>query len=61
MDTKNRTSLETRACARAYVDKDEKMTIALPVFEDPEIVVKFIEGNKEILEKYPLIVIDRKG
>lgn len=61
MDTKNRTSLEARACARAYVDKDEKITIALPVFEDPEIMAKFIEGNKEILEKYPLIVIDRKG
>lgn len=44
-----------------YVEKDKKITIALPVFEEPEIVAKFIEGNKEILEKYPLIVIDRKG
>lgn len=44
-----------------YVEKDKKITIALPVFEEPEIVAKFIDGNKEILEKYLLIVIDRKG
>ena len=45
----------------SYVEKDKKITIALPVFEEPEIVAKFIECNMEILEKYPLIVIDRKG
>ncbi|MDH5375921.1 MAG: hypothetical protein OEW95_08925 [Candidatus Bathyarchaeota archaeon] len=61
MDPKNRTSLKPRACARVHFDKDKKITIALPVFEDPEIVAKFIDGNKEILEKYPLIVIDRNG
>jgi len=44
-----------------YVEKDKRITIALPVFEEPEIVAKFIDGNKEILEKYPLIVVDRKG
>ena len=44
-----------------HLEKDKKITIALPVFEDPEIVAKFIDGNKEILEKYPLIVIDRNG
>jgi len=48
-------------CDALYFEKDEKITIALPVFEKPEIVAKFIEGNKEILKKYPLIVIDRKG
>jgi hypothetical protein len=45
----------------SYVEKNKKITIALPVFEEPEIVAKFIEGNKKILEKHPLIVIDRKG
>lgn len=45
----------------SYVEKDKKITIALPVFEEPEIVAKFIEANKGIIEKYPLIVIDRKG
>jgi len=44
-----------------YVEEENKITIVLPVFEEPDIVAKFIDGNKEILEKYPVIVIDRKG
>ena len=43
--------------------KNEKstITITLPVFEEPEIVEKFLENNKETLEKHPIIVVDRKG
>jgi len=48
-------------CDALYVEKTKKVTIALPVFEEPEIVAKFIDGNKEILQKYPVIIIDRKG
>lgn len=44
-----------------YIENDRKITIALPVFEEPEVVAKFVNSNKEILKKHPLIVIDRKG
>ncbi|MQY62144.1 glycosyltransferase [archaeon] len=45
----------------ALSKKKDKITIVLPVFEEPEIVAKFVNSNKEILKKYPVIVIDRKG
>jgi hypothetical protein len=59
--SQNTLFIEKKPCARIYVNEDEKITLALPVFEDPKIVAKFIDSNKEILEKYPVIVIDRKG
>jgi cellulose synthase/poly-beta-1,6-N-acetylglucosamine synthase-like glycosyltransferase len=48
-------------CDALFLEKDKKITIALPVYEEPDIVANFIDGNKEILEKYPVIVVDRKG
>ena len=39
----------------------EDLTIVIPCFEKPETVAKSIEGNKEILKKYPVIVINKKG
>lgn len=41
--------------------RDNKITIILPVFEEPEIVAKFITHNKKLLKKYPVIVINKKG
>lgn len=41
--------------------KDNSVTIIIPVFEEPELVTKFVNSNKEILEKHPLFVINRKG
>ena len=39
-----------------HLEKGKKITIALPVFEEPEIVAKFIEGNKEILQNIHLLL-----
>jgi hypothetical protein len=37
------------------------LTILIPVYEKESIVEKFIEGNREILSKFPLIVVNREG
>jgi hypothetical protein len=37
------------------------MVIAVPVFENPEIVTQFIKLNYELLTSYPLIVINKLG
>ncbi len=37
------------------------ITIVICVKEDPKVIDQFIEGNKKLLEKYPVIVIDKKG
>lgn len=41
--------------------KDNRVTIVLPVFEEPEIVEKFLNCNKEILQQHSVFVIDLKG
>ena len=41
--------------------KDNKITILIPVFEEPEIVAKFVDENKSILKRYPVFVLNKKG
>lgn len=38
-----------------------KVSIVIPVKDKEEIVSKFIEGNKDILSKYKVIVVNNKG
>jgi hypothetical protein len=42
-------------------NRNDTVTLVLPVMEEPEVVYKFIEGNKDILKKFPLLVLDLKG
>ena len=42
-------------------NRNNTVTLVLPVMEEPEIVAKFVEGNKNILENFPLLVLDLKG
>lgn len=37
------------------------LTIALPVFEEPELIKQFIKLNSELLHSYPLLVINKSG
>ena len=37
------------------------LSIVIPVCENPSRVIQFAVGNKEILAKYPVIVINKKG
>lgn len=39
----------------------DKITTVLPVNEKEKIVEQFIEGNKTLLTKYPLVVINKSG
>jgi len=37
------------------------ITVIICVKEDSHIITKFIEGNKKLLKRYPIIVIDKEG
>lgn len=39
----------------------DALTICTPVKEDPSIVEKWLKLNRKILDKYPLVVVDRIG
>jgi len=41
--------------------KDNTLSIILPVFDEPELIAKFVNGNKRLLQKYPVLVLDGKG
>ncbi len=41
--------------------KDTRVSIVLPVFEEPTVVAKFLKHNREILHQHPLFVLDVKG
>lgn len=39
----------------------EEITIVVPIKEEPELVTRFYNENYQILEEYPLIIIDSGG
>jgi len=44
-----------------FSEMGNRLTIVLPVFDEPAVVAKFVKHNESILKKYPLFVLDRKG
>jgi hypothetical protein len=43
------------------IKNDKMVSIVLPVFEEPEVVAKFLDYNIEIVHQCPLFVLDAKG
>jgi len=37
------------------------ITIVIPCSENPQLVLRSVEGNKEIYSKYPMIVVSKNG